>query len=137
LFASVPCVFDVVSLAIALVVLVLTLIFGTRVALAAGGTDRSNDNVMTFAGRLAGSAFVFIAAFAGVSEWQLEGERESLAREQFILAAQIQRVATESSHEDDIRVAIDRYAQAMIQGPMDPRSADDAMAVLESISQDA
>lgn len=105
-------------------------VIGTRSSIAAGGDDRSNDNVMTAALRLTGAAFVFLAAFAGVSEWQIEGDREALARQQFIAAAELHRNAPDTPAGEALRAAVVDYAVITSQDPLDLHAAD---ADLEAI----
>lgn len=119
--------------------LVITLV-GTRAAIAAGSGDRSNDNVMTAALRLTGAAFVFLAAFAGVSEWQTEGQREALARQQFVAAAELYRNAPQGQVGEDLRSALVEYAGITSQDPMHLHAADQALesmiAVTPEIAKD-
>lgn len=128
-----------VNLVVALVVIAACIVIGvigTRSSMAAGGDDRSNDNVMTAALRLAGAAFVFLAAFAGVSEWQIEGERESLARLQFIAAAQLHRNAPQTAAGDSLRAALLEYAQRTSAEPLDLHSGDAALEAIVTLTPD-
>ncbi len=128
-----------VNLVVALVVIAACIVIGvigTRSSIAAGGDDRSNDNVMTAALRLAGAAFVFLAAFAGVSEWQIEGERESLARQQFIAAAELHRNAPQTAAGDSLRAALVEYAQRTSAEPLDLHSGDAALEAIVTLTPD-
>ncbi len=122
------------SVGVVLVCLIVTIV-GTRHALRSDRHDRANDNVMTAGIRLAGAAFVFLAAFAGYSQWQTIATQESSFRAEFAAVADLYRLAPPGVEGEEIRVALLEYATEVRASPLDESAGKSALSVIEAASE--
>jgi len=124
----------VLSVGLLLACVIITVV-GTRQALRNGGQDRSNDNVMTSGMRLAGAAFVFLAAFAGYSEWQTVAAQEVSIRAEFAAVADLYRIAPAGSEGDALRSALLEYTAEVKARPLDSQAGISALTIIEAAAE--